>query len=287
MRRVTALPVRHPPRRGGARTWRIALWGALPIAAAAALYGAARNYDWRDWRAAEAEVAHVGSLLLEGSARLGLAVDDIEVEGRETTDRATILAALGAKEGTPILAVSPARAKAELEALPWVRSAVIERRLPGTIYVRLVERKPLALWQHGGKIELIDQQGIVIPVRQLDRFSKLPMVVGEDAAAHAAALIAMLQREPELMAHVTAAIRVGGRRWNLRLDNSVDVLLPEEKPEAAWTELARLERSREILKRNIEAIDMRLPDRLVLKLPPEPEKPVRPTKKRRPLAKST
>jgi len=78
---------------------------------------------------------------LRGTALIGLAVAEIEVEGRETTDRDTILDALGAGIGTPILAVSPKRAKEQLEKLPWVRSAIIERRLPDTIYVRLVERK--------------------------------------------------------------------------------------------------------------------------------------------------
>ena len=123
------------------------------------------------------------------SGLLGLTVSDIRVEGRETTDRETILAALAVGSSTPILAVSPTRAKDRLEALPWVRAAVIERRLPGTICVRLVERKPLALWQHGSKIELIDYAGDVIPVVRLDRFAKLPMVVGEGAARHAAELL--------------------------------------------------------------------------------------------------
>src|SRR5215470_9722746 len=100
--------------------------------------------------------------LIHAPGLLGLTVSDIMVEGRETTDRETILAALAAGLGTPILAVNPTRAKEQLEALPWVHHAVVERRMPGTLYVRLVERKPLALWQHGGKIELIDRDGGVI-----------------------------------------------------------------------------------------------------------------------------
>jgi cell division protein FtsQ len=225
--------------------------------------------------------------LLEASAELGLRVADIRVEGRATTDRDTILAALGARPGTPILAVDPGRAKQQLEALPWVRSALIERRLPDTIYVRLVEREPLALWQHGGKIELIDRSGAVIPVSRLDRFAKLPMVVGEDAARHAADLLAMLASQPDLAARVTAAVDVGGRRWNLRIDNTIDVLLPSDDPAAAWADLARLQRNSAILQRDVQAIDMRLPDRLVVRVAPEPAKEAPPAKKGRPTAKNT
>src|SRR5262245_13832436 len=156
--------------------------------------------------------------MVEATGLVGFTVSDVTVEGRETTDPETILAALAAGPGTPILAVSPKRAKQQLETLPWVRTAVIERRLPGTLYVRLVERKPLALWQHGGKHELIDRDGAVIAVRDLSRFARLPTVVGDDAASKAAALLDMLAREPDLVARVTAAIRVDGRRWNLRVD---------------------------------------------------------------------
>ena len=224
--------------------------------------------------------------LVQDTGLLGMTVSDIRVEGRETTDRETILAALVAGPGTPILAVDPTRAKDQLEALPWVRSAVIERHLPGTLYVRLVERKPLALWQHGGKIELIDHGGEVIPVVRLDQFAKLLMVVGEGAARHAAELLQMLASEPELAARVTAAIRVGDRRWNLRIDNAIDVLLPDEAANT-WSQLARLERSSAILKRDLKTIDLRLPDRLVLRVSPEFPKEVPISKKTHSPAKNT
>ena len=224
--------------------------------------------------------------LLALSARLGFAVSDIAVEGRRTTDPATILKALDARRGTPILAVDPRRAAARLAGLPWVRSATVERRLPGTILVRLVERRPLAPWQHGNRIELIDRHGGVIPVGDLGRFAQLPLVVGPDAADHASALLQMLAEEPALAVHVNAAIRIGDRRWNLRLDDGIEVLLPADDPAAAWAKLARLERQSAILKRDVKTIDMRLPDRLVLRVAAPP--PSGDTKKKeRPPARNT
>ena len=225
--------------------------------------------------------------LIQATGLLGLTVSDIMVEGRETTDRETILAAVAAGPGTPILSVSPTHIREELEALPWVRTAVIERRLPSTLYVRLVERSPLALWQHGGKVDLVDREGGVIPVARLDRFAKLPLVVGEGAASHAAELLDMLAGNPDLAARVTAAVRVGDRRWNLRIDNAIDVLLPSEGTAAAWAQLAQLERSSTVLKREVLTIDLRLPDRLVLRITAEPSKETAISKKSRSPAKST
>ena len=97
----------------------------------------------------------------------------------------------------------------------------------------------------------------------------------------------MLASEPDLATRVTAAVRVGGRRWNLRIDNAIDVLLPTDAPAAAWAELAGLERSSAILKRDVQAVDLRLPDRLVLRVNPEAPKEAPATKKGRPPAKST
>jgi cell division protein FtsQ len=256
----------------------------MPVLLAGGLYAA---FQLSRSPLGQSAMEYAADRMLAGTARLGLVVTDVKVEGRETTDRETILAALGAGPGTPILAMSPRRAKEQLEALPWVRSAVVERRLPDTLYVRLVERKPLALWQHGGKLELIDHDGGVIPVPRLDRFTKLPLVVGDGAASHAAELLDMLATEPDLAARVNAAIRVGGRRWNLRIDNAIDVLLPADTPASGWAQLARLERSSAILKRDVQTVDVRLPDRLVLRVNPEVPKEAPTSKKGRLSAKNT
>lgn len=285
MRRVKGIVPRRPRQSALAgKVRRVGLWLGVPVLLAGGLYGAAQLSRTPLGQSA---LQFAADRMLDGTARFGLVVTDVRVEGRETTDRETILTALGAGPGTPILAMSPKRAKEQLEALPWVRSAVVERRLPDTLYVRLVERKPLALWQHGGKLELIDREGAVIPVTRLDRFAKLPMVVGDSAANHAAELLDMLATEPDLASRVSAAIRVGDRRWNLRVDNAIDVLLPADSPGSAWTQLARLERSSAILKRDVLVVDVRLPDRLVLRVNPEVPKETPAPKKGRLSAKNT
>jgi cell division protein FtsQ len=227
--------------------------------------------------------------LLGLTGKLGLVVADIQVDGRTTTDTATILAALDAHAGTPMLAVSPTRAKQQLETLPWVRSAAIERRFPDTLYVHLVERRPLGVWQHdGGKFELIDRDGAVIPVTDLSRFAKLPSVIGDDQARRGAAqLLDMLAGEPELAARVSAVTLVGDRRWNVRIDGAIDVMLPEDDMASAWAKLSQLEHASRILQRDVAAIDMRLPDRLVVRVTETAPKDAPGGKKNHSLGKST
>ena len=217
--------------------------------------------------------AAVEQRLFALTARCGLAVGNVQVEGRERASREAVLSAVAVTRGTPILAVDPADAKQRLEAVPWIRSASVERRFPDTLHIRLVERQPLAFWQRHGKLALIDRDGVVIATDRLDRFGNLIVLVGPDAPAHGAELIDMLGTEPALAAHVAAAVRVGGRRWNLHLDNNVDVALPEDDPAAAWRRLAQLERSDGLLEREIQEVDLRLPDRLVVRTATEPPKP--------------
>jgi cell division protein FtsQ len=161
---------------------------------------------------------------------------------------------------------SPAAAKQRLEALPWVRQASVERMLPGTIMVRLSERQPMALWQRHRQLSLIDRDGVEIAGVDLGRFTHLPVVVGDDAPQHTANLLALIATEPDLEKRVTAAVRVGGRRWNLKFDNGVDVQLPEVNAGAAWSRLAEVERDGKVLSRDIAAVDLRLPDRLVVRM---------------------
>src|SRR5438105_551669 len=118
-----ATPLRRSRRRRLPRRLRHAAWWALPLVIAAGSYGvgvASRI------PAVAATLADAADRLIAVSAACGLVVAEIDVEGRETTEAATIMAALGAARGTPILAASPSRAKAQLESLPWVRSAPIE-----------------------------------------------------------------------------------------------------------------------------------------------------------------
>ena len=207
------------------------------------------------------------------SASAGLAVGEVFVEGRARTRPERLLAAVGVTRGDPILGFDPQAAKARIEAMTWVRQATVERRLPSVIYLRLEERSPIALWQVEGQIEVIDETGQVIDGARPEDFAGLTLVVGPDAPAHAAALLRLLDSEPELSRRVVAAVRVGGRRWNLRFHGGTDVRLPETGAAEAWAQFARIERQHGVLERDVDSIDLRLPDRLVVRTAPEEEPP--------------
>ena len=221
---------------------------------------------WFAWQAGvpQRAAASLAYSLVEASARLGFVVRDIFVVGRSTTPKATLLRALAVDRGMPILGVDLEAARLRVQALAWVRHASVRRVLPDTVVVEIVERRPLALWQHEKKFALIDEEGAVILRDDVGAFNHLMVVVGEDAASNASALVQMLATEPDLMQRVKAAVRVGGRRWNVRFAQGLDVKLPEDDAEAAWRRLGEYQRRYGVLDKEIRILDLRLSDRLMI-----------------------
>lgn len=209
------------------------------------------------------------------SRATGLAVHEIRLSGRRNADRNALMTAIGVARDTPIFAVDLERLQERIENLGWVEHARISRRLPDVVAIHIDERTPFARWQHDGRLVVIDRAGVVITAHQPDLYRALPLVVGVDAASEAVVLIDMMASDPGLQARVAAAVRVGNRRWNLKLDNGVDVLLPEDATETAWRRLGALHRQDKILERDINVIDLRVEDRVFLKLPPETAAQVR------------
>lgn len=212
-----------------------------------------------------------GRYLLAASANAGYRIEKLEVEGRGETDPQAIMLALGALKGDAIFSLDLEEARQRLLTLPWVTSAVVERRLPDTVHVTLTEAEPLALWQRQGVFHLVSRTGQVLAIDDVARFGKLPVIVGDGAPQKAGDLFALLATEPELQSRITAAVLVGQRRWNLRTDNGIDIKLPEIDPVAAWTRFAVLERQQRLLEKDVTVIDLRQPDKLIVRQAPLPE----------------
>ncbi len=266
-KRATRARPAGPRRRWLRRVLRPTVLAVAGATLALALIVGGGAWLWTSGRvAAMAEAARAGVIGL--SADAGLILREVYVTGRVETPRDAVLAALGGGRGTPLAAIDPEVARARIEAIGWVRRAAVERRFPDTVFIRLVERRPLALWQRKGKLFVVDRDGVVIKGARPRDFAALPVIVGDDAPANAAGLIAAMATEPKLSARVKAAVRVGGRRWNLRLDNGIDVRLPEDGVAEAWRRLAEFDRRHRLLARDITAVDLRLPDRLVVVRPP-------------------
>jgi cell division protein FtsQ len=265
----------------GFKNWRLQRWSwrtrfkfaSAVLTAVAALATAVYWADRADIPARAMDAARATAADL--SVLAGFSVREVYVDGRKESTRKLLLKALRVKIGDPILFFEADTARDRLRRIPWIESVRVERRLPDTIKVFLKEREPIAIWQRNKRFVLIDKEGTVIGPDELERFRHLKIVVGPDAPKHAPALLAMLNKEPELMDRVTHATWVSGRRWNVRIENAIDVRLPADNPEEAWRKLTKMEKEFGLLNRDITVVDMRVPGRMTVRMNRKPSRPVR------------
>lgn len=200
---------------------------------------------------------------------LGLGLDRVTISGIAQMREAEVLAAggLNAKLSLAFIDVNDLRER--LERVPLIESAAVRKLYPNELVITLTERRPYALWQNNGELFIIAADGTVIDLMQDDRFSDLPFVVGESANIRSKDYLALLDAAGPLKARIRAGTLVSGRRWTLKMDNGMDVRLPEQGAADALARLVKLEDEQKILEKDVLAIDLRMADRVVVRLTEE------------------
>ena len=192
----------------------------------------------------------------------GFVLDHVIVDGRTRTDKDQLLASLNVEKGSYIFDVDLQEKLKAVEALPWVLSARLERRLPNTIYVKLVERHPIAFFQDRKTHYLIDTKGEVIGTYPLKDYPGFIVSTGEGAAKAVPNLIQHVGRHNDIYAKVTGAKYISQRRWDLILNNALTIKLPEEGLDEALDRLADLEAENRLSSTKIDTIDLRSPGKV-------------------------
>jgi cell division protein FtsQ len=196
----------------------------------------------------------------------GFRIVEIALSGNRQMTREEIFAIAGVTGRKSLFSFDVDAARAKLKANPWIADATVLKLFPDRLQIGIVERRPFAVWQVNGKLSVIADDGTVLEPYVAHRFTRLPFVVGRGAQTKAQSFLAQLDRFPLIRDHVRASILVAERRWNLRLTNGLDVRLPEDDVTDALKRLVGLDEQKKLLSRDIVAVDLRLPDRVTVRL---------------------
>ena len=178
--------------------------------------------------------------LATASSEAGFVVRQVEIDGATNQPRLSIYREVLDGGSDSMLLADLDAMRERLVALPWVKDASIQRRWPDRLHIHIEERKPAALWQYKGRLRLIDAEGAVLPAPDLSRFA-------------------------------------AQRRWDIRMKSGETISLPEgPAAEAAFLRFADLNRSTPLLGRGFVRFDLRLPDKMVVRVAGEPGQPVKP-----------
>lgn len=215
----------------------------------------------------EAVLAELGDARDAIANRLGFRISSIALAGGRHLTREEILTTAGVTGRSSLLFLDATAARNRLRANPWIAEATVLKLYPGRLHIKIVEREAFALWQKDGKVAVISADGTVLETFVSQRFARmLPMVVGVGADVKAREFLAIVDRFPALRDQLQASVLVADRRWNLLLKNGITVRLPEQGIDAALATLVQLDRDKKLLTRDIEAVDLRLPDRVTVRL---------------------
>ena len=154
------------------------------------------------------------------------------------------------------------------ERLDAVQSAVVRLGAGNVLELQITERTPAWVWRSDAGLMMLDATGHRIAglSSRTDR-ADLPLVAGEGADKAIPEAQAILAASP-WSKRVRGLVRMSDRRWDIVLDRDQRILLPAHDPVAAVQALASLDHAEDILSRDLIAVDMRNPDRPVLRLTP-------------------
>ncbi len=211
---------------------------------------------------------YVGTAIAHSIGRAGFEVKRVEVTGIDRMERLTVYAIALDQHSMAMPLVDLDKVRNQLLQYGWIKDARVSRRLPDTLVVDIVERKPAAIWQHNQQLSLIDANGVVLEAVPLDAMPDLPLMIGEDANAEATALSQLMERAPALKPMLAAATWVGGRRWDLRFQSGETLALPEgeELAGGALVRFARMDGVQRLLGRGYARFDMRDPTKFVARI---------------------
>ena len=194
------------------------------------------------------------------------------------TDELHRAAGEAASDKAPQALVNAAEIRNRLLSFGWIKDARVSHRLPDTLVIDIVERTPAALWQNEGQLALIDDEGVVLDRVPVDKMPDLPLLIGPGANGEEAQLGRLMAAVPTLKPQLASATWVGGRRWDLNLQSGETVALPEGEATAkeALVKFARLDKESGLLGRGIVRFDLRVPDKMIVRLPRAPGEPIAP-----------
>jgi len=103
--------------------------------------------------------------------------EQIELTGNHVVTREAVLKQFVEDRNRSVLRMSLDLRRSQLEQIPWIESATVERILPNRIRIELTERTPIAFVRNGDEVALIDPHGVILD-RPRDADFQFPIVSG-------------------------------------------------------------------------------------------------------------
>lgn len=198
------------------------------------------------------------------------AVRQLEIAGAQHTTAADLEAVRRHYMGANLFNLDIARLRTEVASLPWVSRVEIEKKLPDTLRMRIVERVPIALAQSDDAIRYVDERGAAFAaLSPAVGDADLPMISGAQRGelSRCVAILRQLRsNDPDLYARISE-IRPLAPRGFAFFDRELHafVYAGEEDLSSKWRDLRAIANAERFVRGDLAYADLRFSGQIVIK----------------------
>jgi cell division protein FtsQ len=198
------------------------------------------------------------------------AVRHLEISGAQHTTTVDVEAVRQRYIGTNLFHLDIAGLRRDVSSLPWVSRVEIEKKLPDTLRVRIVERTPIALVQANDSIRYVDDRGVAFAaLSPAAGDSDLPLISAaqpEDLPRCVAILRTLRAHDPDLYSRISEVHPLPPSGFAF-FDRELHafVYANEEELSSKWRDLRSIARAEHLERGDIAYADLRFNGQVVIK----------------------
>ena len=197
----------------------------------------------------------------------GFTINNIQILGIKNIPKETIIKIVNNENKSNILNVNLLNIYNNLRNNDWVKELYIERVLPNTIKISIIEKEAIGIWQYEMSNKLITKNGEIIPTANINKFKiDLPIIHGNHANKNANSILKILETNKVLTKNIWSLDYINNRRWNLHFKQGIIVLLPSKGVLKAWNEIIKLQKNYDVLNLGLTELDLRNPNKILGKI---------------------
>ena len=197
----------------------------------------------------------------------GFTINNIQILGIKNIPKETIIKIVNNENKSNILNVNLLNIYNNLRNNDWVEELYIERVLPNTIKISIIEKEAIGIWQYEMSNKLITKNGEIISTANINKFKiDLPIIHGNHANKNANSILKILETNKVLTKNIWSLDYINNRRWNLHFKQGIIVLLPSKGVLKAWNEIIKLQKNYDVLNLGLTELDLRNPNKILGKI---------------------
>lgn len=197
----------------------------------------------------------------------GLKIEELAIENATRLQHEEVLDALDISMPTSTILLDREELREKLANFDEVGDSSFRFGFNGTLYIDLIPRIPKLIYFDGMEMITVDHEGHKVEyLTDRKERAELFVISGEGALLATEEAIEIVDVLKPYASQIRGLVRMGSRRWDIVLVNDARLMLPAEKPLAALSIILKEHRDHDVLNRDIETYDMRIPARPALRL---------------------